>query len=253
MLRACGGTGYKTHLGIERLLRDGKAAWVLGPSKEKVKQIIGKTVLENHEVADLCDFDNPFNTCPPAVNDKMIKTVGGENHYPTLKPGTWVSLILKSTITIRDKMASFVFALPEDTDHTGCFPGQYVAAESIMSGKEHVLYFSPVSPPDHFGITELVLRFETHGIMSQHFKALKPGDRVEFQGSCGRFEYTPKYLHELLASGVGITSRMHLVRSILKNSADKTNTDLLYFTEYYNEILYKEELDKYKGEHVLLL
>ncbi|KAK8376403.1 hypothetical protein O3P69_009799 [Scylla paramamosain] len=30
MLHACGGTGYKTHLGIERLLRDGKAGWVIG-------------------------------------------------------------------------------------------------------------------------------------------------------------------------------------------------------------------------------
>jgi alkylation response protein AidB-like acyl-CoA dehydrogenase len=31
MLHACGGTGYKPALGIERLLRDGKAGWVMGP------------------------------------------------------------------------------------------------------------------------------------------------------------------------------------------------------------------------------
>lgn len=44
-----------------------------------------------------------------------------------------------------------------------------------IKGKEHLRYFSPVSCPDDFGIIELVLRFETQGIMSQHFKALKPG------------------------------------------------------------------------------
>ncbi|XP_063877102.1 uncharacterized protein LOC135109604 isoform X3 [Scylla paramamosain] len=298
MLHACGGTGYKTHLGIERLLRDGKAGWVMGPSNEKVKQIIGKTVLGNFEVFDLwhqrpntrivhheiekmsyedkkklaeelmeevelekkktelkhpfqdSDFDNPFNTCPPAVNDKVIKTADGENHYPALKPGTWVYLTLKSTVTLTDKMASFVFDLPKDTDHTGCFPGQYIAAKSIISGKEHVRYFSPVSPPDEFGVIEIVLRFESHGIMSQYFKALKPGDRMEFQGPCGGFEYTPNQLHELtlLASGAGITPGMQLVRSILKNSADKTNVKLLYFSENYNDILYKEELDKYREQ-----
>ena len=33
MLHACGGTGYKPGLGIERYLRDGKAGWVMGPDQ----------------------------------------------------------------------------------------------------------------------------------------------------------------------------------------------------------------------------
>lgn len=51
----------------------------------------------------------------------------------------------------------------------------HTQARSVINGKEHMRYFSPVSPPDEFGIIELVLRFENQGIMSQHFKALKPG------------------------------------------------------------------------------
>ncbi|KAK8392048.1 hypothetical protein O3P69_017575 [Scylla paramamosain] len=92
---------------------------------------------------------------------------------------------------------------------------ELLQTKSIISDKEHVRYFSSVSPPDEFGVIEIVLRFESHGIMSQHFKALKPGDRMEFQGSLW---------------------------------TDKTNIKLLYFSENYNDILYKEELDKYREQ-----
>ena len=45
MLHACGGTGYKSALGIERYLRDGKAGWVMGPSNEVLRQFVGKSAL----------------------------------------------------------------------------------------------------------------------------------------------------------------------------------------------------------------
>src|SRR3546814_16211343 len=45
MRHACGGTGYKPGLGIERLLRDGKAGWVMGPTNEVLRQFVGKSAL----------------------------------------------------------------------------------------------------------------------------------------------------------------------------------------------------------------
>ena len=45
MLHACGGTGYKPVLGIERYLRDGKAGWIMGPSNEVLRQFVGKAAL----------------------------------------------------------------------------------------------------------------------------------------------------------------------------------------------------------------
>ncbi len=52
MLHACGGTGYKPALGIERLLRDGKAGWVMGPTNEVLRQFIGKTALLGFDSID---------------------------------------------------------------------------------------------------------------------------------------------------------------------------------------------------------
>jgi alkylation response protein AidB-like acyl-CoA dehydrogenase len=45
MLHACGGTGYKPALGIERYLRDAKAGWVMGPTNEVLRQFVGKAAL----------------------------------------------------------------------------------------------------------------------------------------------------------------------------------------------------------------
>ena len=45
MLHACGGTGYKPMLGIERYLRDGKAGWIMGPSNEVLRQFVGRAAL----------------------------------------------------------------------------------------------------------------------------------------------------------------------------------------------------------------
>ena len=52
MLHACGGTGYKPALGIERYLRDGKAGWVMGPTNEVLRQFVGKSVLFGFDSLD---------------------------------------------------------------------------------------------------------------------------------------------------------------------------------------------------------
>lgn len=298
MLHACGGTGYKLELGIERVLRDGKAGWVMGPSNEVLRQFVGKTCLMGMDVLDYweqvpnkraihhemkkmtllekkelaanlmkdidveekggnanhpfqdTDFENPFNTCPPAVNNKVIKTPDGTSHDAALKPDSWIPLVLRSKTDVSDKMASFVFDLPKPTDHTGCLAGQFVVVKVNVKGKDQIRYFSPVSRPDDFGKIELVLRFETQGLLSQHFKALEPGDKVEFRGPCGGFEYEPnKLVHlVLLASGGGVTPGMQLIRHIMNNPSDETRITLLYFSESYEEILHREELDAYAAK-----
>ncbi len=45
MLHACGGSGYRRDLGLERYLRDGKAGWVMGPSNEVLRQFVGRSAL----------------------------------------------------------------------------------------------------------------------------------------------------------------------------------------------------------------
>ncbi len=52
MLHACGGTGYKRDMELERYLRDGKAGWVMGPTNEVLRQFVGKAVLLGFDSLD---------------------------------------------------------------------------------------------------------------------------------------------------------------------------------------------------------
>jgi alkylation response protein AidB-like acyl-CoA dehydrogenase len=52
MLKTCGGRGYMRDLELERLLRDSKAGWVMGPSNEVTRQLIGKWALFGAEAVD---------------------------------------------------------------------------------------------------------------------------------------------------------------------------------------------------------
>ena len=52
MLHACGGSGYKRDMELERYLRDGKAGWVMGPTNEVLRQFVGKAVLLGFESLD---------------------------------------------------------------------------------------------------------------------------------------------------------------------------------------------------------
>ena len=52
MLQICGGRGYMRGAEIERLVRDSKAGWVMGPSNEVTRQLIGKWALLGAEAVD---------------------------------------------------------------------------------------------------------------------------------------------------------------------------------------------------------
>ena len=57
MLHACGGTGYKRDMELERYLRDAKAGWVMGPTNEVLRQFVGKAVAAGLRRARLLEPD----------------------------------------------------------------------------------------------------------------------------------------------------------------------------------------------------
>lgn len=52
MLHACGGSGFKKDMEVERYLRDGKAGWVMGPTNEVLRQFVGKSALLGFDALD---------------------------------------------------------------------------------------------------------------------------------------------------------------------------------------------------------
>jgi alkylation response protein AidB-like acyl-CoA dehydrogenase len=52
MLQLFGGAGYGRHQEIERILRDSKAGWLMGPSNEVTRQLVGRWALLGSEAVD---------------------------------------------------------------------------------------------------------------------------------------------------------------------------------------------------------
>ena len=121
------------------------------------------------------EFDNPFNTKPPAVREPHTSP-DGVAHKAALRPDQFVALKLLSVRDLGERQAEYQFFLPKPTDHTGCLPGQYVQAKVTGSdGKPCQRYFSPVSGTSEYGRLTLVMKYESQGQISQQFKLLKPG------------------------------------------------------------------------------
>src|SRR3954462_3430090 len=52
MLHACGGSGFKRDMELERYLRGAKAGWVMGPTNQGRRQFVGKGGLLGFESLD---------------------------------------------------------------------------------------------------------------------------------------------------------------------------------------------------------
>lgn len=116
------------------------------------------------------EFENPFNTKPPATL-KPLDTPDGVAHEPCLKPDRFTALKLLSVKSFGEMIAEYTFSLPQPTDCTGCFPGQYVR---VRIGKNQ-RFFSPVSRTKEFGKISLLLKHETHGVFSNSIRSLQLG------------------------------------------------------------------------------
>ncbi len=72
MLHACGGSGYKRDMELERYLRDAKAGWVMGPTNEVLRQFVGKAILLGFESLDY--WNQAYNR--RAVENELKKLDG---------------------------------------------------------------------------------------------------------------------------------------------------------------------------------
>jgi len=85
MLHACGGTGYKRALEIERLFRDSRAGWMMGPTNEVLRQFVGKWALLGLESLDYWNqsvndrvLNNELKKLDAAGKQKLIDKLSAE-------------------------------------------------------------------------------------------------------------------------------------------------------------------------------
>lgn len=155
--------------------------------RELAKKLLAEAEIENanvknhiHHSYQDSEFDNPFNTSPPATLKSLDSTNGFKLEQKTcLKPDEFIALKLLSVQPLAEMVAEYTFALPQASDLTGCFPGQYVR---VRLGKNQ-RFLSPVSRAKEPGKISLLLKLETHGMFSNSMRCLEVGKNCMIEHS----------------------------------------------------------------------
>ncbi|XP_011871537.1 PREDICTED: NADH-cytochrome b5 reductase 3 isoform X2 [Vollenhovia emeryi] len=165
----------------------------------------------------------------------------------------------------------FRFGLPTSNHALGLPVGQHIHLTARVGEEVAIRSYTPVSSDDDRGYVDLVIKvyfknvhpkFPEGGKMSQYLENMKIGDTIDFRGPSGRLVYKgqgnvsikllrkePPVVYNvkkmvMLAGGTGITPMLQLIRAIIKDPTDETQTSLLYANQTEKDILLREELDE---------
>lgn len=146
------------------------------------------------------------------------------------------------------KVKSLILEVPDWTTHLA---GQHVDLRlRAEDGYQAQRSYSIASPPEDTYLMLTVERINDGEVSPYLIDELSVGDRIELRGPVGgyfvwnardmKIDDSPLFL---VAGGSGIVPLMAMIRH-RRNSGNKVPTKLLYSSSYYEEIIYREELDR---------
>lgn len=170
----------------------------------------------------------------------------------------------------------FRFGLPTPNHVLGLPIGQHIHLTARIGEEVVIRSYTPVSSDDDHGYVDLVIKvyfknvhpkFPEGGKLSQYLENMEIGDTIDFRGPSGRLVYKGngkiciKLLRKeppveynvkkivMLAGGTGITPMLQLIRAIIKDPTDETQTSLLFANQTEKDILLRDELDDIAKRH----
>ncbi|PZC82541.1 hypothetical protein B5X24_HaOG210290 [Helicoverpa armigera] len=170
----------------------------------------------------------------------------------------------------------FRFGLPSSEHVLGLPIGQHIHLSAKIDDDLVIRSYTPVSSDEEKGYVELVIKvyfknvhpkFPDGGKMSQHLNSLKINDTIDVRGPSGRLQYAGNGLFlikkmrkdppvelrakklNMIAGGTGIAPMLQLIRHICKDASDPTEMRLLFANQTEEDILLRNELEKYQAEH----
>ncbi|CAG5056083.1 unnamed protein product [Parnassius apollo] len=201
------------------------------------------------------------------TSKKLVALVDPNSKYP-------LPLIEREEISHDTRR--FRFGLPSSEHVLGLPVGQHIHLSVKIDDDLIIRAYTPVSSDEDKGYVDLVIKvyfknvhpkFPEGGKMSQYLNNMKIGDTIDFRGPSGRLQYTGngtflikkmrkdppvkvvvKKLN-MIAGGTGITPMLQLVRHICKDASDRTEMRLLFANQTEEDILLRDELEKYQSEH----
>lgn len=186
-----------------------------------------------------------------------------------LNPRVKIPCKLIEKVSLSHDVRRFRFGLPSQDQVLGLPVGKHIFLCANVDEKLCMRAYTPSSTVDEVGYFDLVVKiyfrdqhpkFPNGGVMSQHLDSLDIGSVVEVKGPLGHIEYLgkgnftvhgkPKYAKKLamIAGGTGITPIYQVMQAILRDPEDGTEMHVVYANRTEEDILLREELDKWADE-----
>ncbi|OJI79439.1 hypothetical protein ASPTUDRAFT_78823 [Aspergillus tubingensis CBS 134.48] len=211
--------------------------------------IIQRTIPKAIKVAGVAGFAGLGIYCT-----KQFSTAFAESNEP--KPVFsglgFTTLRLQSTKTVNHNTKRLVFEYPNESARSGLTLTSALLAITHPEGSwlPTIRPYTPISDLDEPGRIELMVKQYPDGKASGYLHSLKPGDSLRFATSLKGYQWKQnEFSHAyLLAGGAGITPIYQLIKGILKNPQDRTKLTLVFGVNSEEDLLLKEELDRYATE-----
>ncbi|CEI62105.1 hypothetical protein FVEN_g3138 [Fusarium venenatum] len=165
-----------------------------------------------------------------------------------LDPVSYSPLPLVNKTQITPNVLRLTFSLPTKSTVLGLPIGQHVTIKADVRGETVARSYTPVSNNSDLGVLELVIKVYPDGKLTNNYLAhLEVGDEVLFRGPKGAMKYQPNICNKigLIAGGTGITPMFQVIRAVCEHDRDTTEISLIYANRTEQDILLREELDKF--------
>nr|AAO27755.1 reductase [Fusarium sporotrichioides] len=165
-----------------------------------------------------------------------------------LDPVAYSPLPLVEKTQITPNVLRLTISLPTTSTVLGLPIGQHVTIKADVLGKTVARSNTPVSNNSDLGILELVIKVYPDGKLTHNYLAhLEVGNEVLFRGPKGAMKYQPNLCKKigLIAGGTGITPMFQVIRAVCEHDRDTTEISLIYANRTEQDILLREELDKF--------
>lgn len=198
-------------------------------------------------VSKLFSVGTGFTRYPPHF--KAASSVPTRQVTGFLAPQDYKKLPLAAIDQLSPNTVRYTFTLPTPTTILGLPIGQHVSIRGTTpDGRAVSRSYTPTSNNSDPGRLELVIKLYDDGLLTgQYLARLRVGDLVEFRGPKGAMRYRRGWAPRLgmVAGGTGITPMYQLIRAICEDPADLTEVSLIYANRSEEDILLRDELDRF--------